>query len=79
MAKATNGKTVRPWTEDGIQHWVTVIDQNDRFIERQLYIDDDGIDYVSLGGFFFDRLVLEETFGLRFQPYRKDWNGLYWA
>lgn len=76
MARATNGKTVRPWVENDIQHWVTVIDQNDKFVERQVYIDEDGVDYVSLGGFFFDRLVLEETFNLRLLPYEKDWNGL---
>ena len=76
MAKATNGKTVRPYTENGIQHWVTLIDQNDKFIERQVYIDDDGIDYISLGGFFFDRLVIEETFKMRILPYEKNWNGI---
>ena len=71
MAKATNGKTVRPWRDGDVQHWVTVIDQNDKFVERQVYIDDDGVDYVSLGGFFFDRLVLEETFNLRLLPYEE--------
>ena len=73
MAKATNGKDIRPWKdENGNTSWVTLIDRNDHHVERQLYVDDDGIDYLSLGGFFFDRLVLEETFGMRVCPYKRD-------
>jgi len=74
-ARATNGKLLtRAKTEDGMLRMYTVSDRNGNYCERQVYLDEDGIDYVSLGGFFFDRLVLEETFGLDFGPWEKDPN-----
>ncbi len=74
MARATNGRELkRETTESGYPVMYTVSDRNCNYCERQVYEDDFGHDYVSLGGFFFDRLVLEEEFGLQFARYEKTW------
>ena len=73
MAKATNGKDIRPWRdENGNYEWLKMTDRNGHQIERQLYVDDDGIDYLSIGGFFVDRLVFEDTFTMRVEGFQKD-------
>ena len=81
MAKTTDGKTLTKYVSetkkgsDGrpLLYWATVSDKNGNYVERQIYVDKEtGIDYVSLGGFFLDRLVLEDEFGLRFDFYWKD-------
>lgn len=79
MAKSTDGKMLVKDTYEDIKgmdgrpmlRWVTVSDANGHYVERQVYRDEDGIDYVSLGGFFLDRLKME-ALGLSFSYYEKD-------
>ena len=76
MTRATNGKALKPWKdENGNYEWIEMTDRNGHRIERQLYIDDEGIDYVSLGGFFVDRLVFEDAFCVRVLGFQKDADG----
>lgn len=81
MVKSTDGKALvkdaygdrKGMDGRPMLHWVTISDANGRYIERQVYVDEEtGIDYVSLGGFLLDRLKLEDEFGLRFDFYGKD-------
>jgi hypothetical protein len=73
-AMATNGNELKKLMDNkGNEIWATVVDPiNEKFCERQIYVDDEGSEYVALGNFYLDTYLLSETFGLRFDKYEKD-------
>ena len=73
-AKATNGNELKKLMDkNGNEIWATVVDPiNEKFCERQIYTDEEGSEYVALGGFYFDTCLLSNTFGIRFDKYEKD-------